>query len=304
MIIMKKVSFLRAMACVCMAGLTVFSSCEEKVDLSAEDAKSVENEAAVDSYFEDTDDMANLVVAAERGTVDGGKALAGRSIDKNDLDSRFACTSSVNIVFADDSTPQIPHGIISIDFGTSGCTDARGNIRNGTIIVEFRGRRFTPGSTYVTTLLDYEINGIRLEGKRTLTITQAINGLPTATVVLTDGKAIWPDGTVATREMSRIRSWLRVSNGLRPFADLWTISGTASGTNRNESVYELNITKPLVYKRECVHASRIFIAVEGTKELTVDGKKIIIDYGSGECDRLVMLTTLGTSREVEVTGDI
>lgn len=299
---MKKVPFLRPVAFLLIGGLCFLTSCDEETDPYAADTASVENEAATDAYFEDTDDMSNLAVAADNGTNTGG-----RDVSKGELDSRFACAgTTVTLVFAEDSTPQVPHGIITVAFGSTGCTDARENVRKGTIIIEFRGRRFQEGSTVVTTLVDYEINGIKLEGKRTVATTSALNGLPKSTVVLVDGKATWPDGTFATREVNRIREWRRKTTGIAPRAEEWTISGTATGTNRNGSVYELTISNssPLVYKRECAQASRIFIAVEGTKELTVDGKKLIIDYGDGACDRLVRITTLGSSREVEVKGDI
>jgi hypothetical protein len=115
-----------------------------------------------------------------------------------------------------------------------------------------------------------------------------------------DGKATWPDGTVATRSAERTRIWIRASN---PLNDTWEVTGTASGTNRDKKAYSMNITKKLVYKRECAINGRIFMAVEGEKELTVDGKKITINYGAGECDRLVTITINGVSQEVLVRGD-
>jgi len=89
-----------------------------------------------------------------------------------------------------------------------------------------------------------------------------------------------------------------------PANDQWIVTGTAAGVNRNGRVYEMEITKPMVYKRECALSDRVFIAVEGTKELIVDGKKITIDYGSGACDRLVTITINGESKEVRVRGSI
>jgi hypothetical protein len=285
-----------------IVSLMLFSSCEEKVDFAAGDTESVENEASTDSYFEDTDDMAALVVAADNGTSTGSRQSADRNVSKDKLDGRFACsTTVVTLTFASDNTFQSPHGTITIDFGT-GCTDARGNTRKGKVIVEFKGRRFMSGSTITTTLDGYEVNGIKLEGTRVVTtLASSTENAPSFSTVLTGGKASWPDGTTATREVERVRTWVRQTN---PMNDSWTITGTANGVNRNEKLYELDITKPLVYKRECALNGRIFMAVEGTKELTVDGKKITIDYGSGECDRLVTITINGESREVEVKGDI
>jgi len=299
----KKGSLLKPFVYLWIAAVGMVTSCEEKVDFAADDTESVENEAATDSYYEDSDDMSALVVAADNGTLTGSRSSAGREVSKDKLDGRFACaTTKVTLDFSTDSKLETPHGIITISFGTAGCTDARGNVRKGSIVVEFKGRRFMPGSTIVTRFVDYQLNGIKLEGTRTIANSQGSKeDAPKFTIVLKEGKATWPDGTTAKREVNLTREWVRASN---PMNDSWNISGSATGSNRNEKAYELNITKPLVYKRECALSSKVFMAVQGTKELTVDGKKITIDYGSGECDRLVTITINGESKEVEVKGDI
>jgi hypothetical protein len=287
-----------------LAGLLFLTSCEDKLDFNAKDTANVENEASVDSYYEDTDDMAMLVVSADQGTLNGAReASAGRGIAKDKLDLRFNCnTTVVTLDFAADNTQGNPHGTITIDFGTDGCTDARGNVRKGKIIVEFKGRRFLPGSSVITTTNGYSINGIALEGTRTVTnVSGSTEEAPKFNIVLENGKATWPDGSSATRVVNRTREWIRATN---PTQDQWKITGSAGGTNRNGNVYEMTITKALVYKRECALGNRVFMAVEGTKELTVNGKKIVVDYGTGDCDRTVTITVDGQSKQVEVRGDI
>ena len=46
------------------------------------------------------------------------------------------------------------------------------------------------------------------------------------------------------------------------------------------------------------------MAVSGTKDLTVNGRKITIDYGTGDCDRTVTISADGKSEQIEVKGDI
>ena len=49
--------------------LTFLSSClDDRFELSDQDSQNIENEAVTDSYFEDVEDMAALVVAAEGAT--------------------------------------------------------------------------------------------------------------------------------------------------------------------------------------------------------------------------------------------
>jgi hypothetical protein len=279
------------------------ASCQDRLEFDGNDSDNVENEASTDSYFEDTDDMATLSVSVESGAVSGRETSGGR-MGVKPTDLRFTCATVTYEAAADNSTTT-PHGYITIDFGT-GCTDTKGNTRKGKIKVEFTGRRFIPGSTIVTILDGYVVNGVALEGKRTVTnIAGSTEDNPKFSIVLTGGKATWTatDGTVTTasREVNRTREWIRATV---PANDQWIVGGSAAGVNRKGKVYEMTITKPLVYKRECALGSRVFMAVEGTKELVVDGKKITIDYGTGTCDRLVTITVNGKSKEIEVRGEI
>ena len=261
---------------------------------------SVENEAATDAYFEETDDLSVLAVAGDNATLTGGKegTTGGRKIIINDF--RLDC-AEVTIELADDSSFGNPKGTITIDFG-DGCEDKRGNVRKGKIIVNFMGRRFFPGSMIVTTFDNYFINGIQIEGVRTVTNSSgSLEDHPSFTIVVEGGKATWPDGTFATREANRKKEWIRAAN---PLNDEWRVTGNAAGTNRRGVSYTMEITEALIYKRECAVSNHIFMAVAGVKILTTETRQMKIDYGDGECDRIVTVTINGESKEVEVKGDV
>lgn len=296
---MKTMKNIRGLSLVMITVLFFLASCEDKVDFNANDTQSVQNEAQVDGYFEDTNDMALTVVSSDQGTVDGARTDGGRLISKALLDLRFACqTTTISIDFAADNTFQVPHGTITIDFGTEGCTDSKGNTRKGKVMIEFKGRRFLPNSTITTTTDGYSINGVQLEGTRVVTnVSGSTEEAPKFNVVLTNGKATWPDNSSATRDVNRVHTWIRAAN---PMNDEWHVTGTASGTNRNGKEYEMTITSDLVYKRECAISAKVFMAVQGTKELTVNGRKITIDYGTGDCDKIVTITADGQSKQVDV----
>jgi hypothetical protein len=285
--------------------ITVFllslASCDnERFNLSNDVAENVENEAATDGYFEDADDMATLAVSADGSTASGAKTSSSGRAGVKPSDLRFAC-AEVTFVFADDNSTTTPHGLITINFGT-GCTDSKGNVRTGIINIEFIGKRFLPASKIITTFDGYTINGIQIEGTRTVTnITGSTEDSPKFSIVLAGGKATWPDGTTATRTVDRTREWIR---GANPLNDEWIVDGTASGTNRNGVSYSVDITTPLVYKRECAIGKKVFLPVEGVKELTTANNKIIIDYGNGDCDKTVTVTINGQSKTVEVRGNI
>jgi hypothetical protein len=273
-------------ALVALVAALLASCTEDDLNLSSDDSQNVENEAVSDVYFDEVDDLSS---AAMLGIGSSG----GRSEGLDDDRLKVAC-AEVTFDGNDEG------GVIVIDFG-DGCTDLRGNVRRGKIIITYSGRRFLPGSTVVTELEEYYINDVKIEGTRTVTnVSESSESAPKFQIVVTDGKVTWPDGTFALREADRTREWIRAAN---PLDDQHVVDGTASGTSRKGQEYTVEITKPLVYKRRCAVENKVFIAVEGTKKLVTDGKAIIIDYGNGECDNVVTITINGRSKEVSVKRD-
>jgi hypothetical protein len=297
---MKTNNFLRKAAAMVAVVLLGFAfSCQENEDPYATEASYIAEESLTDVYFEDVDDLAGLAVASDEGTNTGGRVADGpRSIIIGD--SRCECENvTVTITFTPNSTPEVPVGDIVIDFG-EGCEDDNGNVRKGKILIHFVGKRFMPESVITTEFDGYSINGIALEGTRTLTnISGSTNESPKFKVQLADGKATWPDGTEATREHCFEREWIRALNPLMDqliVSQCGDASVAATGTNRRGVGYTMEIVEELVYKRGCP------IAVDGVKKFTnvSTGKVIIVDYGDGNCDRAITISIDGNSRTVNV----
>lgn len=270
------------------------SSCNEEEDISQADTQDISEEAVTDSYFQDLDDMAGVAIMSGDET-NGGRVASG-SRDIVIQDHRFNCDGVVvTLVPAEGSTTDVPQGTITVDFGTAGCTDLKGNVRKGKIVFTYHGRRFQPGSTIVTTVEDYYINDIKLEGVRTITNASAsTSDAPAFHVQLENGKAIFEDGSFASRQSNITVEWVRASN---PADDRLVIdvSSTASGTNRRERTYEVSLLEPLEFKRFCG------FAVKGIKKYLIDGEReIIVDYGDGECDRSVTVTVDGVTQDITV----
>lgn len=291
--------FSKAIALASIVSLGAVISCTENDLALQQEAADVAEDAITDYFFEDADDMTSLVMLADDGTDTGGRAAESRTITITD--PRFNCEGIViTITMDEESTPNVPKGEIVIDFGEEGCTDILGNLRKGKIIINFTGRRFLPESTVVTTFDGYSINDIQLSGVRTLTnITESNVEAPKFQVELENGKAIWPDATEATREHCLVREWIRAVN---PLNDAMVVDQcadaevAASGTNRRGRAYTMSIIEPLVYKRGCP------IAVEGVKQFVdvATGKVITVDYGDGNCDRIITISVDGNSRSVNV----
>ena len=286
-----------ALAAIVSTGIS-FSCKEEEVAVSPETAYVVE-ESSTDFYYEDADDMSGVAVSSEPGTADGRLS----SLTSEIADDRLLC-AVITFTRHAESTPEHPKGNIKIDFGI-GCTDLRGNKRTGIIHIAFDGKRFIMGSTVTITFDNYAINGIKLEGTRTLTnLTGSEEGAPKFQIELTGGKAIWPDGTFATRTHCFVRVWNRNGTPLVFSDDQLTVSQCANvdfaaqGKNRRGVEYKMIIVTDLVYKR----CSPIAVAGKKTFIEVSTGKEITIDYGIGNCDRIIVITVNGVSRTIEGKG--
>lgn len=277
------------------ASMLAISSCKEDEPerITLQDTADLTEEAITDAYFQDLDDMSGLAIEAPSETeYSNGRTSATITIQ----DHRFACDGIVITVEPHaNSTVETPSGVLTVDFGTSGCTDLKGNVRKGKVIFTYHGKRFMPGSTVVTTTQEYYINGVRLEGTRTSTNAQSsTSDAPRFNVTLDDGKATFADGLIATRESNITWQWNRAENPLDDNLQIESTS-TASGTTRGGRSYEVTLLEDLVYKRHCG------IATSGIKHYTIDGEKeISINYGEGTCDQSFSVTVNGVTRDISL----
>lgn len=266
----------------------VISCSDDESEVSFTDSQSVSSEASVDSYFEDAEDISATASLAADG--DLGGRVAG-------LDDRFCDNVIIRFLRKNVANPDT----ILIDFGSGdGCTDPRGNVRKGKIRIVFSpGSRFQIDNTVTTTFISFSVNGILMEGTRTVTLTSLEP--PTHEITLTDGRLTWPDNSTATRTAHHFRQWDRNGTPINRTDDRIIIleGGTASGTNRNEKEYSMQITQDIVFKASC-HIVKKFLPVSGEKVLTVGDRQITVNYGEGDCDNVITVTINGVSKEVTV----
>ena len=274
--------------------LTVAVSCTDNA-IDKEETETINEELLQESKGQDLDDMTGIVIEAPTEEQMGSGRTAG-TITVND--ERFKCSGVVvTLTPGPNSTRENPNGVITVDFGTAGCTDARDNTRTGKLIITYSGRRFVPGSTVVTTTENYTINGVKLEGTRTLTNVTSSTNETKFNVKLVNGKATFDTNVSATRNSDITWVWNRNNTPLN-FADDKLIieqGSHAEGTTRDGKTYEMSVTQQLEYIRFCG------IAVKGVKRFLIDGsKEIFINYGDGTCDRVVTITVNNTTRTISV----
>ena len=286
---MKKLQSLYALAQKTVLGLgltaLIFSvSCTTGVEpLSGIDEATVAADIVAQADFDEVDDLTSTAMVVAEGGV-GGR-IAGMD------DERMRCA----VV-----THDLENNEIIIDFG-DGCTGPHGVVRSGKIIINYQGRRFVPGSYWMVSFDSFYINRRHIEGIRTVTnISESLEANPTFHVVLEGGKVTWPDGTFATREVDRVRVWVRAAN---PLLDEYHIlaESTTSGSTRKSIRYNSVVLEDLIIKKACMGPKGGRLPVAGVKEVTFGDKTYTIDFGDGECDTLVTVTVDGESRTIDLS---
>jgi hypothetical protein len=248
----------------------------DDVDLSAD--------LVADADFEEVDDISSNMMAIT-------EASTGGRVDGKGHDDRCSCA---------EVTHDKENQIITIDFG-EGCTGPNGVVRSGKMIITYDGRRFIPGSTWTITLEDYYINDRLIEGTRTVTnISEDIFAEPTFHIVLEGGKVTWPDETFATRETDKVRVWKRAENPLLDEIHILAESITA-GVNREGLKYSHFVKEDLVFKRACRGEKRGRIPVSGVKEVTIGEQVYTVDFGDGECDTIITITSGDETKTIDLS---
>lgn len=268
--------------CLSMAFTALISCSNEEgaPDISSDEKEAANFESVENYYYDDADDLAMEAFVSEDESLSGGKVST---------DARL--TGAVVLRIGTFSS-----GSLRIDFGT-GCSDLRGNVRKGLIIIDHVGRWNEEGAHWTITFSGYTINGILLEGTRTVTVTSVTDTVITHDVDLVNGKITWPDGSFATRECHHTREYERNENHL---LDRLIVYGNAQGTLRNGRGFSIEILERLIYDRSCANEG-VFIAVQGKKLIKHGDRELTIDYGDGTCDNIVTLTNkAGISIRYEV----
>jgi hypothetical protein len=119
------------------------------------------------------------------------------------------------------------------------------------------------------------------------------NGNVVFTASLTDGKLIFPNDTVVTREFEREREWIAGFDTRTPWDDECLVTGYASGTTWKGITYENTITTSLHWKRVC----KFFVS--GVIEIVRNGgEPLTLDYGDGECDAVATISRGDEVKEI------
>lgn len=174
---------------------------------------------------------------------------------------------------------------LTVDYGDN-CVRPDGRVLKGKVIItQSDSTMRVAGATRTVTYENFFVDDVQVGGSKTLTN----NGLNTAGLLyftkVVAKTLTFPDGTVATWQGTKIRTWTEGQNTpLILFDDVWAVTGDGSGTNRDGDEFTMSINEPLIKRNNCRWIS------EGLLTWTRNGRSRTLDFGDGTCDRVGTLT--------------
>jgi hypothetical protein len=254
-----------------------FESCKKKTDTVVANSADTDTQTAQDqAYAESTYNDAYASVN-DAASIHGELGKTGGET--------VILQSNASITVSDIRTFPIK---VTIDFGT-GTTCKDNKVRSGQIIATLSGKYRDSGTVITITFNGYTVNGDKVEGVKTVTNEghNANGNLHYAISV--DGKVTRKNGNVILYKSSRDREWIQGSSTPGLGDDMYSITGSASGTSSNGNIYSLTITKPLIVAFACrfIEAGTVDIAITGKADR-------IVNYGdTANCDANATVTING-----------
>lgn len=250
-----------ALFAVAVAALT-FTACEKDNSLTEEDSitMTAEDAAVMEDVVAELEEQIEYQVEFRSGG------------DEN--------CPTISVTPDDGSFPKM----ITIDFGDS-CEGPNGKVYTGQIIVEQSAPMGEAGATRSITFQNFSIDGVQVEGSKTLTNDGPNNqGQPTFTHQVSGLVLTFPDGSSSSFDATWTRIWIEGYDTDMWIDDVFAITGSASGVNRAGVPFSSEIVEPLIKKRICPWI------VAGVKQVSKGDATFTIDYGDGACDRWATLT--------------
>jgi len=250
-----------------LAGIVLcsFNSCKKQTAAISADTQAAQDNSYAEGTFTDA---YNAVDVAARN---GGSSLYKTGAQQPDMMSG----ASVSITYDSISLTRK----IIIDFGTGTlCKDNR--IRSGRIIATWNGRYRDSGTVITITFNNYTVNGDKVTGTKTITnLGHNTKGNIHFSIVVTGAGITTSTGTISWQS-TRDREWIAGENTTAWADDIYSITGSASGTNRKGQTFNITIVKPLVVALDCHWIE------QGSFEITTSAGNSTgtVDYGPGTCD--------------------
>lgn len=271
---------LRSLAFTCLAsGLLLTTSCgKREKDVSPDDITTAEDRS------EDNVETAISSEAMQAGPTDPTAQSSPNLTTETEFRARFGTCATRTYSYATNT--------LTIDFGPTNCLCPDGRYRRGQIIVRFTTdvQRRVAGA--VVTRQNYFVNDNQHTATRTFTDT----GSGSFTVDVTNASIIRANNG-GTHAWTANWTFTRVAGYNTPLVvsdDVYSVTGSANGTNRKGISYTTTIQTPLVKRADCFK-----YYVSGVISITnSNAKTMTLNYGNGACDNTATVATNGRTRTI------
>lgn len=176
---------------------------------------------------------------------------------------------------------------MTIDYGTAGVLDSIDHkLRKGQVICVFSNSWHIVGASVKVNLVNYSVNGITYACDSMKITHSAANAFSHQIFKGKCMNAAW------NLQWEALRTYTQTAGAgdENPFNDVFSLTGHASGVNRDGKSYTVNITQPIVKRSSCswIESGRMDLTPQGLATRTVD-------FGNGNCDAQATLTINGNT---------
>ncbi|MDF2448269.1 MAG: hypothetical protein K0R26_773 [Bacteroidota bacterium] len=183
---------------------------------------------------------------------------------------------------------------ITVNFGVSNCVCNDGRTRRGSLIIAFTGKYRDSLTEISVTPVSYYVNDNQVTGTKTI-VNKGHNTSHHLVYEINANLQIVKannGGTISWQSV-RQREWISGENTQQWNDDIYSITGSASGTTSNGNSFNSIISSPLIRKMS-FGCRRHF--TQGVLEHTPGGKATrYIDFGNGTCDDQATVTINGNT---------
>jgi len=198
---------------------------------------------------------------------------------------------SVEPEFEDKDFPKT----ITIDYG-EGCAGRTGLEKRGVITLHMTDTILNPGAVYTLTFEGMTIGNRVVYKTATITNDGQLEGnwVISSEYVMTSTVESEGNTLVMVRKFSEKNVWLSGFDTPKIEDDVFLKSGGGSLTVKDVIKFERSIIEDLLIDRSCR------FPLQGIIEISKGEETMTIDYGSGDCDNLAVVTKDGDSEEIEL----
>jgi hypothetical protein len=273
-------------ACVFFIGCNSSDNSTENTNSVTTSADQVAVDSKIDASIEDVSNIAEDQFSAKQSSATG----------KPDTYKSFLPACAV-------ASWTYTNGTFSgtIDFGTDGCTLENGNVLKGKITLSFSGNFMTSEQTITYSFDGFYHNGVKITGSetitRTLKNTDLLAEIHPVLIHTIDLTITFEDGTVYSRIGNTIKEMVAGYETKGDWSDnVFLVTGSYATSKPNGDTWSSKIETPLRYEMACKKS----IPVSGTLLKVNNGIETLIDFGSGECDKIATATVGGVTTIIEL----